>query len=159
MYADKTKLSSFGTAKGYPIVARFAALPHEIRNSNGVGGGRVVGWLPIVDPNSYYIHTGDSSVSDLYYVTGTRSYFRNGQGGVRQLQERRVSRSIQDISGEDFYPFEDRFFSGVRRRDYENFVANSPNFELRLRRDVSPNFIKFISCDTIAKPQPQTAHQ
>ncbi|KAF8066566.1 hypothetical protein FPV67DRAFT_1196119 [Lyophyllum atratum] len=48
LYADKTKLSSFGTAKGYPIVARFAALPHEIRNSDGVGGGRVVGWLPIV---------------------------------------------------------------------------------------------------------------
>ncbi|KAG1840434.1 hypothetical protein F4604DRAFT_1598869, partial [Suillus subluteus] len=32
LYADKTRLSSHGTVKGYP---RF-------------GGGRVVGWLPIV---------------------------------------------------------------------------------------------------------------
>ncbi|KAF9462181.1 hypothetical protein BDZ94DRAFT_1368680 [Collybia nuda] len=48
IYADKTKLSSFGTAKGYPIVARCGNLPHHIRNTDGRGGGRVVGWLPIV---------------------------------------------------------------------------------------------------------------
>ncbi|KAG6896264.1 hypothetical protein C0992_009421 [Termitomyces sp. T32_za158] len=48
IYADKTKLSSFGTAKGYPIVARYAFIPHYIRNTDGRGGGRVVGWLPIV---------------------------------------------------------------------------------------------------------------
>ena len=48
LYADKTKLSSFGTVKGYPVVARCANLPVHIRNSNGVRGGRVVGWLPIV---------------------------------------------------------------------------------------------------------------
>ncbi|KAG2336213.1 hypothetical protein BDR05DRAFT_1006072 [Suillus weaverae] len=48
LYADKAKLSSFGTAKGYPIIVRIANLPVEIRNSTSVGGGRVVGWLPIV---------------------------------------------------------------------------------------------------------------
>ncbi|KAH7927024.1 hypothetical protein BV22DRAFT_1153995 [Leucogyrophana mollusca] len=48
LYADKAKLSSFGREKGYPVVARCANLPVEIRNGNGVGGGRVVGWLPIV---------------------------------------------------------------------------------------------------------------
>ncbi|KAG1725468.1 hypothetical protein EDD22DRAFT_982843 [Suillus occidentalis] len=37
LYADKTKLSSFGTVKGYPVV-----------NGEAFGGGRVVGWLPIV---------------------------------------------------------------------------------------------------------------
>ncbi|KAH9083307.1 hypothetical protein EDB83DRAFT_2502427 [Lactarius deliciosus] len=52
LYADKTKLSSFGTAKGYPVIARCANLPAEIRNGNGVGGGRVVGWLPIVPETS-----------------------------------------------------------------------------------------------------------
>ncbi|KAG1901334.1 uncharacterized protein F5891DRAFT_1128092 [Suillus fuscotomentosus] len=46
LYADKAKLSSFGT-DGYPIVVRIANLPVEIRNGTGVGGGRVVGWLPI----------------------------------------------------------------------------------------------------------------
>ncbi|KAG2093553.1 hypothetical protein BD769DRAFT_1615706 [Suillus cothurnatus] len=48
LYADKAKLSSFGRAKGYPVVARCANLPTAIRNGEGLGGGRVVGWLPIV---------------------------------------------------------------------------------------------------------------
>ncbi|KAF8256486.1 hypothetical protein EI94DRAFT_1645643, partial [Lactarius quietus] len=48
LYADKTRLSSFGTAQGYPVVARCANLPASIRNGNGVGGGCVVRWLPIV---------------------------------------------------------------------------------------------------------------
>ncbi|TFK32476.1 hypothetical protein BDQ12DRAFT_773340 [Crucibulum laeve] len=48
LYADKTKLSSFGTAMGYPIVAHCANLPAHLCNGEGIGGGRVVGWLPIV---------------------------------------------------------------------------------------------------------------
>ncbi|KAH9061804.1 hypothetical protein EDB83DRAFT_2506592 [Lactarius deliciosus] len=48
LYADKTKLSSFGTTQGYPVVARCANIPTTIRNGNGFGSGRVVGWLPIV---------------------------------------------------------------------------------------------------------------
>ncbi|KAG2116407.1 uncharacterized protein F5147DRAFT_743074 [Suillus discolor] len=53
LYADKTKLSSFGREKGYPVIARIANLPASIRNGEGVGGGRVVAWLPIVkdDPS------------------------------------------------------------------------------------------------------------
>jgi len=47
LYADKTRLSSFGTEKGYPIMARIANLPVDIRNGEGIGGGQVVGWLPI----------------------------------------------------------------------------------------------------------------
>ncbi|KAH9985222.1 hypothetical protein BJV74DRAFT_878709 [Russula compacta] len=34
LYADKTKLSSFGTAKGYPVIARCANLPSQTRNGN-----------------------------------------------------------------------------------------------------------------------------
>lgn len=48
LYADKTRLSLFGTEKGYPVMARIVNLPVGVRNSNGVGGARVVGWLPIV---------------------------------------------------------------------------------------------------------------
>ena len=48
LYADKTRLSSFGSKKGYPIVARLANLSAEIRNGDGYGGGQVVGFLPIV---------------------------------------------------------------------------------------------------------------
>ena len=51
LYADKSKLSSFGTQKGYPVVARLANLDDFIRNGVGTGGGCVVGWLPIVRPH------------------------------------------------------------------------------------------------------------
>ncbi|KAH9012529.1 hypothetical protein EDB85DRAFT_1900278 [Lactarius pseudohatsudake] len=38
LYADKSKLSSFGSEKAYPVIARCANLPTEIRNrSSGVG--------------------------------------------------------------------------------------------------------------------------
>ncbi|KAI6143943.1 hypothetical protein BKA82DRAFT_4331091 [Pisolithus tinctorius] len=49
LYADKSNLSSVGTAKSYPIVVRCANLPVEIRNSNVIGRGTVVSWLPIVN--------------------------------------------------------------------------------------------------------------
>jgi hypothetical protein len=48
LYADKSKLSTFGTKKGYPVIARCANLPVKIRNGTGLAGGRVVGWLPVV---------------------------------------------------------------------------------------------------------------
>lgn len=33
---------------GYPIYARIANFNVSIRNTNGIGGGELVGWLPIV---------------------------------------------------------------------------------------------------------------
>ena len=48
IYADKSRLSSFGTAKGYSVIARLANLPDFFRNGEGIGGGEIVGWLPIV---------------------------------------------------------------------------------------------------------------
>ncbi|KAI5993749.1 hypothetical protein F5J12DRAFT_897024 [Pisolithus orientalis] len=48
LYADKTRLSSHGTVKGYPVVVWCANLPVDIWNSESVGGGCVVGWLPII---------------------------------------------------------------------------------------------------------------
>ena len=51
LYADKTRLSSFGSEKGYPVMARIVNLPVKIRNGDGIGGARVVGWLPVVRPN------------------------------------------------------------------------------------------------------------
>ncbi|KAF9500138.1 hypothetical protein BDN71DRAFT_1577754 [Pleurotus eryngii] len=52
LYADKSKLSSFGTAKAYPVVARCANLCTTIRNGRGIGGGTVVGWLPVIKEDS-----------------------------------------------------------------------------------------------------------
>ena len=48
LYADKTRLSSFGTTQGYPIMAQCANLPRDVRNGKGLGATQVVGWLPIV---------------------------------------------------------------------------------------------------------------
>ncbi|KIJ09892.1 hypothetical protein PAXINDRAFT_164338 [Paxillus involutus ATCC 200175] len=42
LYANKSKLSSFGTVKGYPVVVRCGNLPVNIRNSADIGGGTVV---------------------------------------------------------------------------------------------------------------------
>ncbi|KAG1759607.1 hypothetical protein EDD22DRAFT_849145 [Suillus occidentalis] len=42
LYADKAKLSSFGRAKGYPIVVWYANLPAAVCNGEGLGGGQVV---------------------------------------------------------------------------------------------------------------------
>ncbi|KAG2105004.1 uncharacterized protein F5147DRAFT_746463 [Suillus discolor] len=42
LYADKTRLSSHGTIKGYPVVVCCANLPVEIQNGEGLGGSRVV---------------------------------------------------------------------------------------------------------------------
>ncbi|KAF8600798.1 hypothetical protein BDV93DRAFT_587670 [Ceratobasidium sp. AG-I] len=48
LYADRAAISTFGSKKMYPVVARLTNLPREIRNSKGVGGGRVVALLPVV---------------------------------------------------------------------------------------------------------------
>ncbi|KAJ7919809.1 hypothetical protein B0H13DRAFT_1988027 [Mycena leptocephala] len=49
LYADKAKLSSFGTQKGYPIIARLGNIFIGLRNSTEWGGGQIVGWLPVID--------------------------------------------------------------------------------------------------------------
>ncbi|KAJ6451798.1 hypothetical protein C8R45DRAFT_1057103 [Mycena sanguinolenta] len=49
IYADKAKLSSFGTQKGYPVIARLGNMVVSIRNNSGWGGGQIVGWLPVVE--------------------------------------------------------------------------------------------------------------
>jgi hypothetical protein len=33
---------------GYPVIAQIGNLPIHIRNGTGLGGGELVGWLPIV---------------------------------------------------------------------------------------------------------------
>ena len=48
LFADKSRLSTFGTQKGYPVIARIANLDSNLRSGIGPGGGRVVGFLPIV---------------------------------------------------------------------------------------------------------------
>lgn len=65
MYADKTRLLSFGTEKGYPVLARCANLPITIHNGTGVGGGRLVGWLPIVH---FFFSYSVNNLADKKYL-------------------------------------------------------------------------------------------
>ncbi|KAK0482792.1 hypothetical protein IW261DRAFT_1418319 [Armillaria novae-zelandiae] len=48
IYAHKTRLSSFGTVQGYPVIVRLGNLPSHICNGQGVGGVCIIGWLPII---------------------------------------------------------------------------------------------------------------
>ncbi|KAI5982863.1 hypothetical protein EDD15DRAFT_2179828, partial [Pisolithus albus] len=53
LYTDKSHLSSSGKVKAYPVIVHCGNLPTHIRNSNhGLGGGQLVGWLPIVPEDS-----------------------------------------------------------------------------------------------------------
>ncbi|KAG1848377.1 hypothetical protein C8R48DRAFT_750370 [Suillus tomentosus] len=75
LYADKNKLSTFGTAKGYLIVACIANLPVHIHNGNTtLGGGRIVGWLPIVAKNQK--HTRKKSVIDFKNAVWHKSFYQ-----------------------------------------------------------------------------------
>ncbi|KAG2148370.1 hypothetical protein BD769DRAFT_1624790 [Suillus cothurnatus] len=74
LYADKTKLSSFGTTKGYPVYACLANLPTVIRNGRGEGGGYVVGWLPIVKDEK--LHSGKPSWVDFKNTVWHKSFAR-----------------------------------------------------------------------------------
>ncbi|EGO04618.1 hypothetical protein SERLA73DRAFT_118586 [Serpula lacrymans var. lacrymans S7.3] len=60
------QLSSFGTVKGYPIITRCAKLPTDIQNGTGIGGGRVVGWLPVVPEDEE--HKGKKSFANFKNV-------------------------------------------------------------------------------------------
>ncbi|KAF9537471.1 hypothetical protein CPC08DRAFT_651734 [Agrocybe pediades] len=75
LYADKTHLSSFGASggqKGYPVLARCANLPVELRNSDGIGGSRLVGWLPVVPEDAG--ETGKTKFVDLKRVVWHKGF-------------------------------------------------------------------------------------
>jgi hypothetical protein len=80
LYADKTRLSSFGTEKGYPVMARIANLPVDILNGEGIGGGQVVGWLPIVSN----IYQQVEFTCNMTFLLGRGRLWRNGENRVCQ---------------------------------------------------------------------------
>ncbi|EKM77927.1 hypothetical protein AGABI1DRAFT_42300 [Agaricus bisporus var. burnettii JB137-S8] len=79
LYADKSKLSSFGSAMGHPIIARLGNLPVEIRNTDGIlGGGCIVGWLPIVkEETSETGKTGFVNFKNAVYHEAFKAFLQN----------------------------------------------------------------------------------
>ncbi|KAG1842596.1 hypothetical protein F4604DRAFT_1689833 [Suillus subluteus] len=73
LYADKTKLSSFGTAKGYPVYSS-SKLTDCNSKWAGEGGGYVVGWLPIVKDEK--LHSGKPSWVDFKNTVWHKSFAR-----------------------------------------------------------------------------------
>ncbi|KAG1721425.1 uncharacterized protein EDB91DRAFT_1240309 [Suillus paluster] len=57
LYADKSKLSTMGRQKAYPVIARCANSPVEICIGEGFGRRCLVGWLPIVEEDKKYSGT------------------------------------------------------------------------------------------------------
>ncbi|KAK0494333.1 hypothetical protein EDD18DRAFT_1107358 [Armillaria luteobubalina] len=49
--------------QGYPVIVRLGNLPSHIHNGQGVRGGHVIGWLPIVKEEAQ--HTGKSYYTDF----------------------------------------------------------------------------------------------
>ncbi|EIW80027.1 hypothetical protein CONPUDRAFT_58076 [Coniophora puteana RWD-64-598 SS2] len=112
LYADKTRLSSAGNVQGYPVVARCANLPADIRNGKGSGGGYVVGWLPIVEDNSEEDGT-------LAYTTLERVLWHDS---VRKLFE-----NAQDSSKNGF--FYEKCHDGIPRWLYFTILILSADYE------------------------------
>ncbi|EIW83675.1 hypothetical protein CONPUDRAFT_50298, partial [Coniophora puteana RWD-64-598 SS2] len=112
LYADKTRLSSAGNVQGYPVVARCANLPADIRNGRGSGGGCVVGWLPILEDNSEEDGT-------LAYTTLKRVLWHDS---VRKLFE-----NAQDSSKNGF--FYEKCHDGVPRWLYFMILILSADYE------------------------------
>ncbi|KAI6028057.1 hypothetical protein BKA83DRAFT_4462579 [Pisolithus microcarpus] len=72
LYADKVKLSSFWWQKGYPIIACLTNLPISIQNGEGIGGGHVIGWLPIVKETKE--HSGRMWFADFKNAVWHKSF-------------------------------------------------------------------------------------
>ncbi|KAH6883656.1 hypothetical protein BKA70DRAFT_1378000 [Coprinopsis sp. MPI-PUGE-AT-0042] len=82
LHADKTKLSSFGTAKGYPIYARCGNLPLWLRNGRGNGCERLVGWLPIVadEHSEDFTEKGYVNFKRIVWTEGFRKVLQSVAG-------------------------------------------------------------------------------
>ncbi|KAJ7468650.1 hypothetical protein FB451DRAFT_1340298 [Mycena latifolia] len=74
IYADKAKLSSFSTQKGYPIVARLANVVVSLRNSEDWGGGQVVGWLPVIEDDE--AEAGKTGYTNFKNAVWHASFFK-----------------------------------------------------------------------------------
>jgi len=109
LYADKTRISTAGSVKAYPVIARIANLPVDIRNGKSIGGGCLVGWLPIVCAFSY----SNLCVHRLVLITGARRLGRGRKVDVRQPEARCLALVVRKDSRIYRDAFEDRLCTQV----------------------------------------------
>ncbi|KAG9219806.1 hypothetical protein CCMSSC00406_0009505 [Pleurotus cornucopiae] len=114
VYADKSKLSSFGTTKAYPVIVRCANLYTSVRNGRGIGGGEVVGWLPVIEEDSgetrkkNYVTMKNTDYEEACVMTAIRGIKglypcpvclvpQDKQGDHTEIYDLRSTESMQEI--------------------------------------------------------------
>ncbi|KAH6902842.1 hypothetical protein BKA70DRAFT_1111973 [Coprinopsis sp. MPI-PUGE-AT-0042] len=103
LHADKTRLSLFGKAKGYPIYARCGNLPLHIRNGNCNGCERLVGYLPIVgdEHSEDFTNKGYVNFKRIVWTDGFREVLKSvdvlSETGIRYVFYNGTSRWLYPI--------------------------------------------------------------
>ena len=131
LYADKTKLSSFGTQKGYPVMARILNLPVGIRNGDGFGGARVVGWLPVVC-SKYFLF-----IQNQRYIIGRGRCEEQRPNQLGRLQTSGLARLFLQTTRINRKDLRDRALGRVWRWGRMPYLSININPRRRLRRAVS----------------------
>ncbi|KAG2366025.1 hypothetical protein BDR07DRAFT_1449538 [Suillus spraguei] len=97
LYADKTKLLSHGTVKGYPVMVQCANLPIHIQNGETFGGGCIVRWLPIVPEDAG--EEGKLGYTTLKCVVWHESFFKFLEHAAQYLKTGCMMSLIRGCSG------------------------------------------------------------
>ena len=80
------------------MIARCANLPTKIRNGTGLGGGRVVGWLPVVGSNAiHYFHFSFSYLSDGNFFKIEEDASESGKKGYVDFKRVVWHKSFHEI--------------------------------------------------------------
>ncbi|KAI0691219.1 hypothetical protein BC835DRAFT_1307562 [Cytidiella melzeri] len=96
LWADTSVLSTFGTQKGHYIVACHGNLPMSIRNGNYVGGGRVVGFVPIVRADS-------AEQGEVKFVNWKRAVFHEAFCNFLKDVARLSKNALWDVENLDIH--------------------------------------------------------
>ncbi|KAI6018748.1 hypothetical protein BKA83DRAFT_4464972 [Pisolithus microcarpus] len=141
LYVNKVKLLSFGQQKGYPIVACLANLPVLIQNGEGIGGGRVIGWLLIICVKETKEHSG-------------KMWFANFKNMVWHESFRKLLQMIEKESQAGCWV---NCWDGIPHRFFPIVLILSADYEeqvvMTLIRGIKSNFpcpICLIPCDHIS---------
>uniref|UniRef100_A0A8H8CJT9 Uncharacterized protein n=1 Tax=Psilocybe cubensis TaxID=181762 RepID=A0A8H8CJT9_PSICU len=139
-WADKANLSSFGTVKGYPVLVRCANLPVDIQNGSGVGGGRLIGWLPIPDEDSAHIHK--SSYVDL----------------KRLIWHKAVHRILKSIEDTTYFGAAIKCGDGLVRNIFPHVLMISADYEEQTMMALTRGKTGLFPCPICLVPQTELSN-
>jgi len=133
LYADKTKLSTHSTVKGYPIMVCCVNLPIHIQNGKGIGSGWVVGWLLIMSLHCSIIISNDNSVD----IADQRRSIWTWKTGIHQLKVCCMAWILHQNFSQPWVIFKDQLFVYVLWQNNALAISSHTNTFSRLWRTVS----------------------